>query len=93
LKFITNKDYESLNPYDSIKYDNRGFFTLFWYFLKLDNGIINLFFHYSILQPFWIKCIMFYFNLTLIFALSAFFFSDDYIDARAELPENERVIN
>ena len=92
LKFITNKDYESLDPYDCIKYDKRGFFAIFWVYLKSDNALINLFFHYSILEPFWIKVIMFYFNLSLLYTTSAFFFSDDYIDARAELPEEDRVI-
>jgi hypothetical protein len=91
LKFITNKDYESLNPYDSIIYDRRGFFQIFWVFLKSDHCLINLFFHYSILRPLWIKLIMFYFNLSLIFATSAFFFSDDIMDARAEMPEDQRV--
>ena len=49
-------------------------------------------FHSSILEPLWIRLVLFYFNLSLIFALSALFFSDDYIDARANLPKSERVI-
>ena len=91
LRFITNKDHEELNPIEAIKYDRRGFFKILWVFLKRDNVLFNLFFHYSILEPMWIKMIMFYLQLSLMLATSAFFFSDDYIDERAELPEEERV--
>ena len=93
MKFITNKDYDKLNPLEAIKYDKRGFFELFFFFLKRNNILFNLLFHYSILRPLWIKLILFFFQLTLMLSLSAFFFSDGYVDARAELPEKERVIN
>ena len=91
LRFITNKDYGELNPYDSIKYDRRGFFKLLWFFLKRDNIIFNIFFNYSIMEPLWIKIIIFYLELTLMLSTSAFFFSDDYIDSRAGYPEEIRV--
>ena len=93
LKFITNKDYDELNPIDEIKYDKRGFFELFWNFLKTNHTLFNLFFHYSLLEPHWTKIILFFFELTLMLSTSAFFFSDEYIDARAELDEKDRVIN
>jgi len=73
-------------------YDKRGFFTLFFDKLKEENILFNLFFYNSILEPLWIRLLLFYFNLNLMFASSAFFFSDDYIDARASLTEEERVI-
>jgi len=73
-------------------YDKRGFFTLFFDKLKEENILFNLFFYSSILEPLWIRLLLFYFNLNLMFASSAFFFSDDYIDARASLTEEERVI-
>jgi len=72
-------------------YDKRSFFTLFFDKLKEENILFNLFFYNSILEPLWIRLLLFYFNLNLMFASSAFFFSDDYIDARASLTEEERV--
>jgi len=92
MKFITLKDYDKLNPYDAIKYDKRSFLTLFWDHLRNDNVLFNLFFYRSVVDPLWIRMILFYFNLCLMYAASAFFFSDDYIDARSSLSEEERVV-
>lgn len=91
LKFITNKDYGELSPVEAIRYDKRGFFEIYFNFLKSDHTLFNLFFHYSILEPLWVKLILFFLELTLMLSLSAFFFSDDYIDARAGLSEEDRV--
>ena len=91
LKFITNKDYEELTPIEAIKYDKRGFWKLLFYFLKTNHALFYLFFHHSLMEPLWIKSVMFFFQITLMLSTSAFFFSDDYIDARAELPEEDRV--
>jgi hypothetical protein len=91
LKFITLKDYDELNPYEAIKYDKRSFLILFFNNLTNENVMFNLLFYNSVLEPLWIRIIMFYFNLSLMFAASAFFFSDDFIDARASLSEEERV--
>ncbi len=91
LKFITDKDYDELNPIDAITYDRRGLLAIFWNFLKKDNILFNIFFKYSLMEPLWIKLILFYLELTLMLSLSAFFFSDDYIDSRAGYPEEVRV--
>jgi len=91
LRFITNRDYDELNPIEAIKYDRRGFFKILWAFLKRDNILFNLFFNYSLMEPMWKKMVVFYLDLSLMLSTSAFFFSDDYIDARAGYPEEERV--
>ena len=91
LKFITLRDYDELNPYEAIKYDKRSFSVLLFDHLLNDNVLFNLLFYNSVLEPLWIRIIMFYFNLSLMFAASAFFFSDNFIDARASLSEQQRV--
>jgi hypothetical protein len=91
LNFITDRDYDELSPLDAIKYDKRGFFEILIMFLKRNNTLFNLFFHYSLLEPTWTKIILFYFDLTMCFSTSAFFFSDEYIDARAGLEAEDRV--
>lgn len=91
IKFITAKDYEELNPYEAIIYDRRSFLTLFFDRLIEENILMNLFFCDSLMQPLWIRLGFFYFNLSLTFAFNAFFFSDDYIDARVDLPHTLTV--
>jgi len=59
--------------------------------LVSDHPLFNIFFSVSIMEPLWLRVGKFYLDLMLIFALSAFFFSDDYIDARAGLSEEQRV--
>jgi len=91
LRFITLKDYGTLSPYDAIIYDKRNYFTLLFDMLIKDHTLFNLFFSYSIMEPLGIRILKFYLEMIIIFALSAFFFSDEYIDMRAELPETDRV--
>lgn len=87
------RDYDELNPYEAIKYDKRSFAILFNDHLKRENFLFYLLFYNSVLEPLWIRVIMFYLNLSLMFAASAFFFSDNFIDARASLSEEQRVKN
>jgi len=91
IKFFTNKDYEILNPYDAIIYDKRNFFELLFTFLIEENVLINLLFCESILEPLWLRLVFFYFDLSINFAMSALFFSDDYIDERSTVPADLRV--
>lgn len=91
IKFITIKDYDQLNPYEAVLYDKRGFFEMFYHKLKQEHAIFNLLFYESVMEPLWLRLTYFYFYLSLIFCLNAFFFNDEYIDARAELPKSVRV--
>jgi len=91
LRFITAKDYDVLNPYEAIELDKRDFFSLLFDMLKNDHPLFNIFFNVSVIQPLWLRVVKFYLDLILIFTLSAFFFSDDYIDSRASLSEEDRV--
>ena len=91
VKFLTRKDYESLNPYDAIKYDKRNFLELFHNRLLDDHLIWNLIFVDSIMEPLWLRKLTFFTQLNLNFFMSALFFSDDYIDSRAEIPKELRV--
>jgi len=93
MKIIALKDYAELNPYEAMIYDKRGFFTLLFDILKEENVIFNLLYHYSIMEPLSIRLVLFYLSMILNFFLNAFFFSDDYIDARAEMPPTESVIH
>jgi len=56
-----------------------------------DHPVYNLLFCDSIIEPLWIRLLMFFNELNLNFFMSALFFSDDYIDNRAEIPAEIRV--
>lgn len=91
IKFITMKDYDSLNPYERIEYDKRSFFRLFWDIAISEHPLLNLIFFKSLMDPLWLRFILFVFEFKVGLALSALFFSDDYIDARSEVPQKVRV--
>ena len=59
--------------------------------LLKDHTLFSLIFSNSIIEPISIRILKFYLELIIVFALSAFFFSDDYIDKRAGLSAHERV--
>ena len=44
------------------------------------------------MEPLWFRMLAFFIELNLNFVMSAFFFSDDYVDSRAEVPIEIRVI-
>lgn len=90
-KIKTFKDYETLNPVEAIKLDKRPFGIIFWEFLVKENPILNIIFYESILEPLWIRCINFYFSLSLLFFMNALFFTDDEIDKRSDQPKEIRV--
>ena len=91
IKFYTRKDYEGLNPYKAIKYDKRSFLLLLHDKLIEDHPLYNLAFCDSIMEPLWFRLLCFFTYLNINFLMSALFFSDDYIDARSELPAAQRV--
>jgi hypothetical protein len=82
----TLRDYECLSPYDAVLCDRRTFKQLFWSILIEEHVVLSLF-QKTIMEPLWIRIVYFFFNLTLIFAINALFFTDDYIDKRANNPE------
>jgi len=44
------------------------------------------------MEPLWFRLLCFFTEININFFMSAMFFSDDYIDARAEMPAEIRVI-
>jgi len=91
IKLITLKDYDALSPYELMDFDRRGFFRLFWDIAIIDHPILNLLFFNSLMEPLWVRFIVFLFEFKVGLAMSALFFSDDYIDARSEVPAELRV--
>jgi hypothetical protein len=88
---ITIKDYKQLTIYELALYDRRKFWILYWDLLIEDHILLNVIFKRSIMDPLWIRLIYLVFNLSIMFALNALFFSDDLIDIRATIDESQRV--
>jgi hypothetical protein len=88
---ITIKDYQELTIYELAFYDKRTFWLLYWDLLMEDHILLNVIFKRSIMDPLWIRLIYIVFNLSIMFALNALFFSDDLIDIRATVDETQRV--
>lgn len=88
---VTLKDYEELSPQQALIYDRRSFLALYIDLLLDDHILLCVFFKKSLIDPIWVRIIFLVFNLSIIFAMNALFFTDDLIEARADVPEEERV--
>ena len=62
-----------------LEYDHRSLRTIIWHSLKSEHILLRIFFNKSLLVPIFIKIIIFYFAISLDFALNALFFSDSQI--------------
>ena len=64
---------------DARKYDNRQFCLFYWQMLKIRQDVINTFFNVDSLESFPVKCIGFFFRISLYFFVNALFFTESYI--------------
>jgi hypothetical protein len=87
---IVPKDYEKLESWDIIRYDRRGFFRFLWDSLLQEHPAINLAFRKSLLEPIFLRIVSIVTLINLTFAFNAIFFTDDYIEKRADSSEEER---
>lgn len=80
----TLNDYSKLNENLELDRDNRNCFQYFWDDLKQSQNILNLIFITSIIQPFYIRMLMFSLSMSLEFFLNAFFFSFNSISNQTD---------
>jgi hypothetical protein len=92
FKEPTMKDYDELDPDIAIQLDKRPFFRLFFDFLVSENSLFELIFKRSIIEPLWIRIVMFIYNLSIMFAMSALLYSDDMVDSKSDKDPEESVI-
>jgi hypothetical protein len=90
---VTLRDIGSQRPSVSLSahgIDKRGVCAFYFDYLA-ERTFCSLVLKSSILSPFWLRfnyCILF---LSILFVVNAMMFFDDYIEARINLPYNERV--
>lgn len=68
---------------DKFLQDDRKIFQYIWSEIKEKHSLLNLFFFFSIIYPFHIRLLTFFYETSLSFALNAIFYSDSMIEARA----------
>ena len=71
-----------MNVYDQLNNDKRGFFKFTWDRL-INNHSLLILAKKSLIEPFHIRALNIMFNYSTSFAYNAIFFSDSYIDKRA----------
>jgi hypothetical protein len=86
-KSITIKDYESFDLRELILHDSRSFITYFWNTLVRRNLILSVFCKHSILDPVYLRIAKLTFWINLSVGLSAYIFSDKYIERRLTSPK------
>jgi hypothetical protein len=67
---------------DPSEYEH-SFCTLYWLRIKEDHVFLSVFAHKSLAYPLWMRFALLIFNLNIMFALSAFLFTDNLIYNRA----------
>jgi len=83
FKGFTIKDYNCLTEKDAIDYDERTFNQYLLDKLFNEHPLISLAGKKSMMDPLILRFSKFLFRMTLIFALNAMFFSDDYMEEYA----------
>jgi hypothetical protein len=75
------------NLLDKFKEDESTFFEYLWVQLKENHVLFNLIFFKSILYPFELRLLTFFYETSLSFSLNAIFYDEVMIEARSELQE------
>lgn len=62
-----------------LEVDDKNFLKFYWYEILYNHEIFNLFFYFSIINPFFIRFTILFISVSLKLGVSALFFSDSYI--------------
>lgn len=76
------EDLDELMYEDAIQFDNRGFCIFFWRTMKLKIIILSPFSNISLLEPFCIRLLAFFLNLSLFFVLNGILYDPEDISDR-----------
>ncbi len=88
---ISVNDFGEIPLKDTRFYDRRSFFILLKDNLIDGHALLNLIFKISILEPYWKKIITFAFELSFMGFMISIFYTDDLVDKRQMVDEEERV--
>jgi len=74
---------------EMLLYDRRGTLRFFWDLISQKHDLVQTFYVISVLEPRFMKIILFYLQISLQFMFNAIFYSDDLIEARNNKFSNE----
>ena len=89
---FSNKDINNMTVEQKLKYDKRSNKEYLCQTIRLDHSILNLFFFKSILDPIYLRVILFVLEITLMFTFNAIIFSDEYINERLKSEETNPLV-
>jgi hypothetical protein len=87
---MTYQEIEELSVDQLLKYDKRNMFRFYFDLLKREHILIQTFAIISAINPRYLMIISFYLQISVQFALSGIFYSDDLIEARKNYPQETR---
>jgi hypothetical protein len=76
------KDYEQMTIEELCENEKRSFCRYYWILLVDDHILLAAFLKKSLIKPYHIRITLLFFNISLEFAVNAFFYSDSYISKR-----------
>lgn len=88
----TIKDFRLLNARRQLLIDKRGFCKFIQEDIKLNHSLLNLVYKKSILEPFFVRFILVMYNISVLLAMNAIFYTDGYLDAYAKAKKEGQVI-
>ena len=72
-----------------LKVDERSTFVFLWDELKESHPLLSILLINSIINPFFLRIIGLFMGYSLDFTFNAMFYTDDYIDAQAEVKREQ----
>jgi len=78
-KIIVSSAMNALPILLQLEVDDKSFQKFYWYELLYNHEILNLFFYFSIINPFFIRFTILFISVSLKLGVSALFYSDSYI--------------
>ena len=90
ILFLSYDEIFDLNYEDSLKYESRTFFQIYWWYLSIQHIIINTFISQNYLEFRYVNIFFFFESIALEMMLNALFYDDDYIN---EIYKNEGILD
>lgn len=78
-KIVVASAMNSLPILLQLEVDDKNFLKFYWYEILYNHEVFNLFFYFSIINPFFIRFTILFISVSLKLGVSALFFSDSYI--------------
>ena len=90
FSFLSYDEIFNLNYEESLEYESRTFFQIYWWYLSIQHIIINTFIAQNFLEFRYVNIFFFFESIALEMMLNALFYDDAYIN---EIYKNEGILD